>query len=131
MTAGPLHPDNLTNGRDRSLGRGHGTNALGPSDSTDSGSDVVGGPGLAGEVDGFGIERETSELEESTARGTAGPDVGDANLDSDSDAEGTGESATAGRDTVVEPGADIGTDHIETLPEDFDAPEPARRKKKR
>jgi len=129
--AGPLHPDNLNSGRDRQLGRGHGTNALGPSDSSDSGSDVVGGAGLAGQVDGFGIERETSELEESTARGTAGPDVGDANLDSDSDASGTGESATAGRDTVAEAGADIDTDHIETLPEDFESPDPAPRKKKR
>src|SRR5690242_19266398 len=125
MTAGPLHPDNLTNGRDRQLGRGHGTSALGPSDSSDTGSDVVGNVGLAGQVDGFGIERETSELEESTAGGTAGPDVGDANLDSDSDREGTGESATAGRDTVAEAGADIDTDHIETLPEDFEAPDTA------
>lgn len=131
MTAGPLHPDNLTSGRDRQLGRGHGTNALGPSDSSDSGSDIVGGAGLAGDVDGFGIDRETSELEESTARGSAGPDVGDANLDSDSDASGTGEAATAGRDTVAEAGADIAPDHIETLPEDFDAPDPAPRKKKR
>jgi hypothetical protein len=131
MTAGPLHPDNLNSGRDRQLGRGHGTEALGPSDSSDSGSDVVGGIGLAGQVDGFGIERETSELEESTARGRAGPDVGDANLDSDSDASGTGEAATAGRDTVAELGADIDTDHIETLPEDFGAPDTAPRKKKR
>jgi hypothetical protein len=131
MTAGPLHPDNLTNGRDRQLGRGHGVDALGPSDSSDTGSDVVGNVGLAGQVDGFGIERETSELEESTARGTAGPDIGDANLDSDSDSSGTGESATAGRDTVAELGADIDTDHIETLPEDFDAPDPAPRKKQR
>jgi len=57
--------------------------------------------------------------------------VGDANLDSDSDASGTGETATAGRDTVAELGADIDTDHIETLPEDFDAPEATPRKKKR
>ena len=131
MAAGPLHPDNLTQGRDRQLGRGHGTNALGPSDSSDTGSDVVGNVGLAGQVDGFGIERETSELEESTARGTAGPDVGDANLDSDSDASGTGEAATAGRDTVAEIGADIDTDHIEELPEDFESPDAAPRKKKR
>jgi len=40
-------------------------------------------------------------------------------------------SATAGRDTVAEAGADIGTDHIETLPEDFDAPDREPRKKKR
>jgi hypothetical protein len=131
MTAGPLHPDNLTQGRDRQLGRGHGIDALGPSDSSDTGSDVVGNVGLAGQVDGFGIERETSELEENTARGTAGPDVGDANLDSDSDASGTGEAATIGRDTVAEAGADIDTDHIETLPEDFDAPDAAPRRKKR
>ncbi|HZZ92910.1 MAG TPA: hypothetical protein VFE23_10120 [Usitatibacter sp.] len=130
MTAGPLHPDNLTSGRDRQLGRGHGVDALGPSDSSDTGSDVVGNVGLAGQVDGFGIQRETSEFEESTAHGTAGPDVGDANLDSDSDSTGTGEAATAGRDTVVEAGADIDTDHIETLPEDFDAPGRERRKKR-
>lgn len=130
MTAGPLHPDNLNSGRDRQLGRGHGIDALGPSDSSDTGSDVVGNVGLAGQVDGFGIDRETSELEENTARGTAGPDVGDANLDSDSDSSGTGEAATAGRDTVAEAGADIDTDHIETLPEDFDAPSPEPRKKR-
>lgn len=131
MTAGPLHPDNLTNGRDRQLGRGHGTNALGPSDSSDTGSDVVGNQGLAGEPDGFGIDRLPEEEEESTARHTAGPDVGDANLDSDSDSSGTGEAATAGRDTIAEAGADIDTDHIETLPEDFESPEPERRKTKR
>jgi hypothetical protein len=130
MTAGPLHPDNLTNGRDRQLGRGHGTNALGPSDSSDTGSDVVGGAGLAGEVDGFGIDRVAEEEEESTAGGTAGPDVGDANLDSDSDASGTGEAATLGRDTIVEAGADIDTDHIETLPEDFEAADRKPRKKR-
>lgn len=47
MTAGPLHPDNLINGRDRDVTRGHGTRALGPSDSSDSASDLVGAPGLA------------------------------------------------------------------------------------
>jgi hypothetical protein len=130
MTAGPLHPDNLTSGRDRQLGRGHGVDALGPSDSSDTGSHVVGNVGLAGQVDGFGIERETSELEENTARGTAGPDVGDANLDSDSDSSGTGEAATIGRDTVAEAGADIDTDHIETLPEDFEAPDREPRRKR-
>jgi hypothetical protein len=63
--------------------KGHGTAALGPSDSSDSGSDIVGGPGLTG------------------GRGsTAGPDIGDANLDSDSDRNGTGERAAAGRDST-------------------------------
>jgi hypothetical protein len=122
MAAGPLHPDNLTNGRDRDVMRGHGTRALGPSDSSDSGSDTVGGPGLAGQVDGFGIERQAgSDLEESTAGNTAGPDVGDANLDSDSDRSGTGETATAARDILNADGADIDTDHVEQVSqEDID-----------
>lgn len=46
MTAGPLHPDNLPAGRDRSLGKGHGTDSLGPGDSSDSGADVKGAPDL-------------------------------------------------------------------------------------
>jgi hypothetical protein len=66
---------------------GRDTASLGPSDSSDSGSDLQGAP-----------------------------DVEDANLDSDSDSGGTGERASAERDTVVD-GADIGTDHIEYLPE--------------
>lgn len=56
MTAGPLHPDNIPAGRDRSLGKGHGTESLGPSDSSDSGSDLKGAPGLAQQVDGFGLD---------------------------------------------------------------------------
>jgi hypothetical protein len=50
------------------------------------------------------------------ACGTAGPDLGDSYLDSDSDSNGTGERAAAGRDTVSPDGADIDVDHIETLP---------------
>lgn len=52
---------------------GHGTSALGPSDSTDSGSDMVG----------------------------VGGQVGDANLDSDTDRNGTGERAAVGNDSVA------------------------------
>lgn len=108
-----LDPDNFPDAPDRTLGIGHGTGALGPSDSSDSGSDLVGASGLADEeiLDlGSGT---TSDMEASTAGGTAGPDVGDANLDSDSDSGGTGERAAAGRDTVVRDGADIDVDHIE------------------
>jgi hypothetical protein len=128
MTAGPLHPDNIPAGRDRSLGKGHGTEALGPSDSSDSGSDLRGAPGLARQVDGFGLDRpEVNDVEESFANNTAGPDVGDANLDSDSDRFGTGEVASGGRDTVTRDGADIDTDHIETIP-DFEDTEPERKR---
>lgn len=114
-----LDPDNFPDFPDRVLGRGHGTGALGPSDSSDTGSDVSGGPGMAGEQ-GLDLgSGTTSDLEQGSAGGTAGPDLGDANLDSDSDSSGTGERATAGRDTVARDGGDIDTDHIETISEDM------------
>jgi hypothetical protein len=118
MSSSTLDPDNLTTRRDRMMGKGHGTDALGPSDSSDSGSDLFGAPGLA-QAAGLGLGLDTgttSDLEESTAGDTAGPDVGDANLDSDTDVDGTGERAAAGRDAVTPDGADIDVDHIETLP---------------
>lgn len=111
-----LDPDNFPDPPDRSLGTGHGTGALGPSDSSDSGSDLIGAAGLAGEQ---GLDLgggTTSDLEASHAGGTAGPDVGDADLDSDTDSGGTGERAAAGRDSVVRDGADIDVDHIEAIP---------------
>lgn len=111
-----LDPDNFPDPPDRKLGSGHGTGALGPSDSSDSGSDVVGGPGLT-QGDNLDLgSGTTSDLEASTAGGSAGPDVGDADLDSDSDSSGTGERATAGRDTVARDGADIDVDRIESNP---------------
>ena len=114
-----LDPDNFPDAPDRVTGKGHGTGALGPSDSSDSGSDVSGGPGLAIDADAaLPLDTgTTSDLEAGSAGGTAGPDVGDADLDSDSDAGGTGERAAAGRDTVVRDGADIDVDHIETAPD--------------
>jgi hypothetical protein len=86
MAAGSLHPDNITPGPDRRMPPGHGIDMLGPSDTSDSGSDVKGAPG------------------------------GDAQLDGDSDSGGTGERAAAVRDTVVPDGADIAPDHIENIP---------------
>lgn len=116
-----LDPDNFPEGPDRSLGKGHGIDALGPSDISDTGSDVVGGPGFADALDPDQIldfdRGTTSDLEASHADGTAGPDVGDANFSSDSDMGGTGERATAGRDTVSRDGADIDTDQIISLPD--------------
>lgn len=110
-----LDPDNFPEAPDRSLGTGHGTGALGPSDSSDSGSDLIGAAGIAGEdiLDlGSGT---TSDFDTGSAAG-AGQDIGDANLDSDTDASGTGERAAAGRDTAVRDGADIDVDHIESIP---------------
>src|SRR5213075_1758725 len=91
---GEQHPD---------VKKGHGTEALGPSDSSDTGSDITGAPGLDNEADALaaGLLHGTTSDPDRTGRGrrkTAGPDIGDENLDSDSDAEGTGERSAAGRD---------------------------------
>jgi hypothetical protein len=81
------------------IGKGHGTDALGPSDSSDSGSDIVGNRGLDHD-DGLPLHRGTTSDPDEDGRGaTAGPDIGDADLDSDSDRNGTGERAAAGRDS--------------------------------
>ena len=45
MSSSSLDPDNLPVTPDRVLGSGHGKGALGPSDSSDSGSDMQGVPG--------------------------------------------------------------------------------------
>ncbi|SFU67351.1 hypothetical protein [Pseudoduganella namucuonensis] len=111
-----LDPDNFPSPPDRVLGRGHGTGALGPSDSSDSGSDVQGGPGLGRQVDSGLVQGTNEDTEYGAAGGTAGPDLGDPDLDSDTDSNGTGERAAAGRDTVAPDGADINVDHIETIP---------------
>ncbi len=112
-----LDPDNFPQAPDRVLGRGHGTGALGPSDTSDSGSDVQGGSGLAQQIEETNLDLGTNEdVDQNTSGGTAGPDVGDADLDSDTDSVGTGERATAGRDTTGRDGADIDVDHIETIP---------------
>lgn len=118
--ASTLDPDNFPESPDRSLGKGHGTDALGPSDLSDTGSDVVGGPGFAANLDDdqlVHLDRGTNEEEESYAGDTAGPDIGDADFSSDSDGGGTGERASAGRDTVARDGADIDTDRIESIPD--------------
>lgn len=116
-----LDPDNFPERPDRSLGKGHGVDSLGPSDISDTGSDVMGGHGFADNLDDDQrIELDTgttSDLETSHAGETAGPDIGDANVDSDSDYGGTGERASAGRDTIAKDGADIDTDHVEVIPD--------------
>jgi hypothetical protein len=83
-----------------SVRKGHGTAELGPSDSTDSGSDVRGGPGFQSEERlGLAPEPASDSEVEGLVEG-AGPDIGDRDLDSDSDRAGTGERAAAARDTA-------------------------------
>ena len=91
---------NTTGESKASVRKGHGTGALGPSDSSDSGSDIVGGPGLNRD-DGLPLQRGTTSDPDVDRQGaTAGPDIGDADLDSDSDRYGTGERGAAGRDST-------------------------------
>ena len=81
--------------------KGHTTRELGPGDLSDTGSDIVGGPGLEHDSDALDLVRGTTSDAEHMRRTeteTAGPDIGDENLDSDSDSTGTGERAAAGRD---------------------------------
>jgi hypothetical protein len=75
---------------------GRDTDALGPSDSSDSGSDVQG-------------ERGFDALDE----GQIGGDRAD--LGTDSDALGTGERGAAVHDTEIVEGADIAPDRIEVV----------------
>ncbi|MGK5031692.1 hypothetical protein [Janthinobacterium sp. MDT1-19] len=86
MSSSTLDPDNLPVTPDRVLGSGHGKGALGPSDSSDSGSDMQGVPG--------------QDAEE---------------LDNDSDAAGTGERAGVEPHNAAPDGGDIDVDHVERL----------------
>src|SRR5687767_2443174 len=89
---GGIMASTLTNGggRDRETQKGHGTEALGPSDTSDSASDIAGAPGII-EGDVIGLDHGTNEDIDGTPTRTAGADIGDADLDSDSDSVGTGE----------------------------------------
>ncbi|AKJ30612.1 hypothetical protein [Caldimonas brevitalea] len=83
---------------------------LGPSDTSDSGSDIQGGPGLV-DTQALGLDAgPTSDLDR---RGGPGADFGNASLDSDSDAVGSGERALADRDSGYREGGDIAPDRIE------------------
>ena len=100
-------------GKDRDTQKGHGTEALGPSDTSDSASDIAGGPGII-EGDVIGLDHGTNEDIDVRTR-DAGVDIGDAGLDSDSDSVGTGEHMTAGRDPGAGANRDVMPDHIERI----------------
>lgn len=74
------------------------TGALGPSDSSDSGSDVAGAKRHEFDVE---TELDNHALE-----------TGDAELGSDTDRSGTGERASADGDSTLEVDHDIDVDHV-------------------
>jgi hypothetical protein len=102
-------------GKDRQTQKGHGTSALGPSDTSDSASDITGAPGVI-EGDVIGLDHGTYEDIDDGPTRTAGADIGDVDLDSDSDSVGTGEHMTAGREPTARENRDIRPDHIERVP---------------
>ena len=60
--------------------KGHDTEALGPSDSSDTGSDIAGAPGLEEDQESLDLQRGTTSDPDRMLRGrrkTAGPDIGD------------------------------------------------------
>jgi hypothetical protein len=114
MAGSTLDPDNFPVGgqRRKKVGVGHDTKSLGPSDSSDSGSDMA-GPGIT-EGDQLGLDRGTNQDMEDGKRNIAdaGPSVGDLNMDDHSDRFGTGEHLTAGKDPNVRVNADRDADRV-------------------
>ena len=105
MADSTLDPDLVIPAQTRRI---RGTAALGPSGTSDSGSDLQ-GPGLAQDA---GLRFDTGTTSDLDRSSGAGHDVGDANLDSDSDEAGTGERATAGREDDAGAARDIAPDRI-------------------
>lgn len=102
MSGSTLDPDALPAGSERNVAPGHDTRTLGPSDSSDSGSDLD-GPGLVDD-DELPLDRGTNE-DSDDAAGMPG-------LDSDSDRYGTGEATTAGKEPRRRGNSDVGTDRV-------------------
>ena len=91
---------------------GHDTRSLGPSDSSDSGSDMA-GPGLVDD-DALGLDRGTNQDNEAGRYNVAdaGASVGDLGMDDNSDRYGTGEHLTAGKDPDIRMNADRDADRV-------------------
>jgi hypothetical protein len=107
-----LDPDKLPARARREGFQGHDLRSLGPSDSSDSGSDLI-GPGLLDD-ELLGLDRGTNEDSEGghLAGSDPGASVGDLGADDSSDRFGTGEHLTAGREPDIRVGGDIAPDRI-------------------
>ena len=107
-----LDPENFPGRRQRKTQKGHDTRALGPSDSSDSGSDMA-GPGLVDD-DALGLDRGTNQDNEAGRYNVAdaGASVGDLDMDDNSDRYGTGEHLTAGKDPAIRMNQDRDADRV-------------------
>lgn len=113
MAGSTLDPDNFPHGgRKRKTQKGHDTRSLGPSDTSDSGSDMA-GPGQIDD-DILKLDRGTNEDTEAGRHNVAdaGPSVGDLEMDENSDSVGTGEHLTAGKDPRMRVNADRDADRV-------------------
>jgi hypothetical protein len=108
-----LDPDNFPEvNRPPPPPTGHDTRSLGPSDSSDSGSDMA-GPGLIDD-DALPLDRGTNEDEEAGRNdvANAGDSLGDPDMQDNSDRFGTGERRAAGKEPSVRPDSDVDTDRV-------------------
>jgi hypothetical protein len=87
-----LDPDKLPGNTGRKAFKGHDNRSLGPSDSSDTGSDLAGQGST--DDDMLGLDQDTTGLDDTTDR------------------QGTGERLTAGEEPDVRIGSDIGLDRI-------------------
>lgn len=134
MAGSTLDPDNAAGRRRRKTLKGHDVKSLGPSDTSDSGSDMA-GPGLVDD-DALNLDRGTNEDIEGGTIGKieAGAAVGDREMDDTSDGSGTGEHLTAGKEPRMRTNQDRDTDRVVGADEDglgggLDQAEEARRGK--
>jgi hypothetical protein len=112
MASSTLDPDNIPARRGRKTVKGTDVKSLGPSDTSDSGSDMA-GPGLV-DADALHLDRGTNEDMEGGTVGKieAGAGVGDREMDDTSDAAGTGEHLTAGIEPRIRANQDRDFDRV-------------------
>lgn len=107
-----LDPDDLPDQDAPKQPKGHDIRSLGPSNSSDTGADMI-GPGLIDD-DALALDRGTNEDTEgghlSSADGEASLDQ--LALDETSDREGTGDRTSAGKEPHIRMGGDIAPDRI-------------------
>jgi hypothetical protein len=107
-----LDPDDFPDQDAPEQPKGRDIRSLGPSNSSDTGADMV-GPGLIDD-DALALDRGTNEDSEAGHLATAGgsASVGQLALDDTSDREGTGDRTSAGKEPDIRMGGDIAPDRI-------------------
>ena len=107
-----LDPDNFPAPGQRKRPKGHDTRSLGPSDSSDSGSDMA-GPGLIDD-DAINLDRGTNEDTEAGRDdiANAGASIGDPGMEDNSDRFGTGSRMAAGKEAAIRVDGDYDTDRV-------------------